>query len=306
MNRIEEYIEKQFAEHAMTTETEELKNEILNNCKERYDECISAGMSESDAEETVLNTVGNLNNLIEEVARDSHALTVKEETEQKKLVTVRVSSQSGDISIKPSEDDEVHVYATENFSQFRLDDTLIVEEEKRKNTFVVSKKENKVKIEVPSWLENMIVHTKSGDVSIRDIQLNKCSVITVSGDVDSKIVSDIVEINTTSGDVELQLSKEKAQFKVTTVSGDVDANLAGIKKGEVNTVSGDIETKVTDRFESITLHSVSGDIEADCRKAGGVQGNFETKCGDISDESDHVEGYNCIQAKTVSGDIQIR
>lgn len=305
MNRIEEYIEKQFAEHVMTTETEELKNEILNNCKERYDECISAGMGENEAEETVLNTVGNLNDLIEEVVSDTHALTVKEETvNNEELTTVRVSSLSGDISIKPSEDEEVHVYATENFRHFRLNDTLMVEEEK-KNLFSISKNENKAKIEVPSWIETVIVHTKSGDVSIRDIQLKKCNILTVSGDADCKIVCDNTEISTTSGDVEL-IADNSTLFKVTTVSGDVDTHLNGVKNGTVETVSGDIETKMAGEFEKITLNSVSGDIEADCRKAGGVQATLETRSGDISNKAEHVEGYNHISAKTVSGDIEIR
>lgn len=304
MNRIEEYIEKQFSEHAMTTETEELKNEILNNCRERYEECVNAGMSESEAEETVLNTVGNLNDLIEEVASDSHALTVKEETDSKELTTVRVSSLSGDISIKSSEDDEVHVYATENFSHFRLNDTLMVEEEK-KNEFSVSRSENRVRIEVPDWLENIVVHTKSGDVSIRNIQLKKCNVMAVSGDVDCKITCESTEISTTSGDVELILDNN-AQFKVTTVSGDVDAYLNGVKTGVMETVSGDIETKITEKFEKITLNSVSGDVEADCKKAGGVKSILQTKCGDIDNHAEQVEGYNCLYAKTVSGDIEIR
>lgn len=304
MNRIEEYIEKQFAEHAMTTETEELKNEILNNCEERYDECINAGMSESEAEETVINTIGNLNDLIEEVASDTHALTVKEETNGEELTTLRVSSLSGDISIKPSEDDEVHVYATENFRHFRLKDSVMVEEEK-KNLFSISKNENKARIEVPSWLENVIVHTKSGDVSIRNIQLNKCNVMTVSGDADCKITCVSTEVSTTSGDVELILDNNE-KFKVTTVSGDVDAHLNGVKTGSVETVSGDIEIKLTDRFGKIVLNSVSGDIEADCRNAGGINGKLETRCGDISDHSDHVEGYNSLFAKTGSGDIQIQ
>lgn len=305
MKRIKEYIENQFSEHAMTTETEELKNEILSNCKDRFEECIGAGMSETEAEETVIDTIGNLNELIEDVSKDTHALTVKEESNTDELTTVRVSALSGDVTVVSSEDDEVHVYATENIRHFRLNDTLMVEEEKR-NAFSISKNDNKVKIEIPFWLENLIVHTKSGDISIRNIQLKKCDILSVSGDVDCMIVCENTDINTTSGDVELQLEKNSGQFKASTVSGDVDAHLNGARTGLINTVSGDIEIKIEDKFKEITLNSVSGDIDADTRNAGGAKVESATRCGDISNHAEFVEGYNVIHVKTISGDIQIQ
>ena len=306
MTGIEEYIESQFAKHTETTETLELKNEIAENCKERYQECLNSGMSEEEAQEAVIHTIGDLNALIEEVANDTHALAVKEEndTDTGELSSVRISVQSGDVVIEPSMDEEIHVQADDHFSVLHLGNTLMIEEEKN-NTFGFSLKENRVTVEIPSWLKYLSVHTKSGDVDLKNIQTRQISISSVSGDVDGKIICDNTEIKTVSGDVDLKWNGNTCDINITTVSGDVDLDMLESKCGKVNTISGDVSLRMRGLFEDMNITSVSGDIEINSKDIDGIESEFHTKSGDIENEADTVHGHNHVYAKTVSGDIEV-
>jgi len=78
MEKIKEYIEKEFKKfNNITLDKDsllELKEEILSNCYERYDECLEQGLSSDDAEKLVISKIGDLSELIQETAYDTKSI----------------------------------------------------------------------------------------------------------------------------------------------------------------------------------------------------------------------------------------
>ena len=112
MNNIQKYIDSLFEKYPETTETGDLKREILSNCQERYQDCIKAGMSEGESEKAVISAIGDLSELLNSLVQDTRAVTViKEEDKKEKneLSEIRLSLISADIRIEPSTGNEVEV-----------------------------------------------------------------------------------------------------------------------------------------------------------------------------------------------------
>lgn len=103
--------------------------------------------------------------------------------------------------------------------------------------------------------------TTSGDVSVREV--NEITGRTTSGEVEINNVNGRIDINTTSGDVEIKYALLNKNSNISTVSGEVDIRLNEAVNVDVNTVSGDKDIYNIDRNSDIKLkiNTTSGDIE---------------------------------------------
>lgn len=99
-------------------------------------------------------------------------------------------------------------------------------------------------------IKNLEAESVSGDIELDQVSAQTSTLLTTSGEVKvtAKAAGNLI-VNTTSGDVALKLSNlnEGFDFKIETMSGEVNNALEGRTKGDkhvtVTTVSGDIDIR---------------------------------------------------------------
>ncbi|MCH4889138.1 DUF4097 domain-containing protein [Acidaminobacter sp. JC074] len=125
--------------------------------------------------------------------------------------------------------------------------------------------------------EKVTFESVSGKIHIEELEGEDLKAETVSGDV--TIYSDLetCRIDTTSGDINLEVKEQKGDLNIDTVSGDV--SLASKKYNasiDLDSVSGDIQVQVNMDVVTKKDHSLTGKIES-----GKYAINIETVSGDI-------------------------
>ena len=102
----------------------------------------------------------------------------------------------------------------------------------------------------------------SGDVVVKDLQIEKSEIETISGDVKvNDWNGDLLDIETTSGDVELKNCSTDT-LSVETVSGDVEGSLLSNKHFIAKSTSGDIHIPDSDSSAGkCVAKTTSGDID---------------------------------------------
>ena len=109
---------------------------------------------------------------------------------------------------------------------------------------------------------------------------------------------DFLQINTVSGDVDIDEGLEIGQLSIKTASGDADVHSLEFQELIFKTASGDLEAGCL-RGRSVIAESASGDIQ--------LSGSFETvRTGTASGE---IELEGCareIRCSTASGDVDVR
>ena len=143
----------------------------------------------------------------------------------------------------------------------------------------------------------------SGDISVRDLQIEKSEIETISGDVKvNDWNGDLLDIETTSGDV-LVLNSNVRTLAAKTVSGDIEIEDL-IARGAItlDCTSGDIEFERMDGAE-LNIETTSGDVEGSLLSVK----HFVAKAtsGDIDIPDSDSSAGKC-SVKTISGDIEIK
>lgn len=175
-----------------------------------------------------------------------------------------------------------------------------------------------LKIAVPTTFEKLTAHTMSGNINVRDMKADRFEFNTMSGDVSLKnielnsemtgktmsgdlVAKDInskeLSLGSISGDCKMCGNADKV--KISTVSGDAEINVNGVKSVYVTTVSGDSEIRLSDATGfSAGVKTTSGDINMSFK---------DTKVNEArSGQYSFGDGSVSINASTVSGDIYIK
>lgn len=157
-----------------------------------------------------------------------------------------------------------------------------------------------VKIGVPQKILNISLATASGEVSIKDLDLDSLKITQVSGDVMiASTLSNDISVHSVSGDCDIRGSNYRdGAFK--TVSGDMMVrDLSPMaRKTKLSSVSGDVTLVYTSKPRlDISISAVSGDVNAD------VPLMKKDKRHYVTSESSPEEH---LVMSTVSGDVNIR
>ena len=253
--------------------------------------------------------------------------------------SVSLSAPSGDIHVRGSSDNKLHVHAESEDNNLRFDATgshatLEIAGMSRSG-------DSKYEVEVPAGVR-VIARTQSGDVEIRgthgeveahtqngDIAIDGVStrldVNTFSGDVTVGSVTGDVEISTINGDV--RASDLRGDVDVTAVSGDVELRGVTAKVVRTKTTSGDVTFDGTiDPAGRYELTSNSGDVRLHIPRDASAQLTISTWNGSVDSDfpitlkpGEHGIGMSNakqltfqigggaarITAETFSGDISI-
>lgn len=148
--------------------------------------------------------------------------------------------------------------------------------------------------------------TTSGDMEVR---LSKrtagVGLKSTSGDIAGEFDADKLYIQSMSGDVDYRGTA--SDVTVSTVSGDIqlDGNLPLAK---LTTVSGDVTLYAGAESRKVDVHTTSGDIDARVAPSMAVHAEISSISGDVTNRVPDAGPASQLQlqAKTVSGDVRVR
>lgn len=320
-------VELLFENVEMTDEVQAIRDEVMNNCQERFEDLLSSGMSEDDAIGAVVESLKGMEDVLEQYPRKAHEDPAEGDhklvypADAVKAIEVHMAFQ--EVNIEPSYDDLVHVEFGEEapfmveHSGGRLNISYVERMRKtgsrRGMKFTHGKGRFGASINVDSFSElwDALTNIKFSSGTDFDDELRilipgsavkELTVYTASGDITvGEIQVDRLCLSSASGDVKVELCDEFMADKVEikTTSGDAEAMIMA-RHGSIQTMSGDVTLE--GRIQEAKAQSVSGDlnVRADLRRLSfkSVSGDAEVSCD--SDEINEITG------NTTSGDVRIR
>ena len=328
MDRIKNYIEEVFSKYEETAESRDLKEEILQNCRDRYNECLAKGMSEEKAEQKVIDSIGNLDSLLASIAKEEGGSSLRSVLAQRAVKAEQSSGDSTsspyssevhhleinvgsrDVSLIGTDEDELVVDCDNTVRQQVIGDKLVIDENtKRHGGFAgfmgILEDLQDLVVYVPRGFSSIDVKTMSGDVRLENLDAEALKFHTFSGDVDGDLkYCGTLNIDTTSGDADLLGTVENVS--ASAVSGDFSLDLSGMKKASFHTTSGNLDLTLHDPFDRLDIATVSGDADLNVGDLDGVDlVSSASVSGDVEVNVDTVHGRNPIRISTVSGDVTI-
>lgn len=131
-------------------------------------------------------------------------------------------------------------------------------------------------------IEAIKTKTTSGDVKIKEIETDSIKASQVSGNLEVEGICNTVDVDSVSGEIELDLDQMLQSIDAKTVSGDVDINIPDNNGFDVifSTVSGDLESNF-DLLGSFGKKSKEHNKKYSY-KDGGIEIAINTTSGDLS------------------------
>lgn len=329
-------VELIFEDYELSDEVQTIKDEVLTNCQERFEDCVARGLTEDEAIGAVAESLKGMDEVLKDYPKkpkaqsraqnenDDGTFTVEQTASGNFLFSadaikeVSVNLVCEDITFEPSEDDSVHVtyedcpYAQVALREGKLE---ITRTQSGNANFYTRSHSNIPKLcingnfinlkEIMNWASNMtkgfsFTYSDGGEITVRLPRGLRVpiTVYTTSGDVElTDVDTSDLHCQTISGDLDVNLSTESVNnVRLQTSSGDLDANLRA-EVLEMQTVSGDLTVDADAGRAS--LRSTSGDMDVRLRAC-------EAKVGTISGDIEMEGALQTLNIHTTSGDATVR
>ena len=306
MDRIEEALEKVFRRYGDSEEMRQLHQSILSDCEERYRDNLAHGMNEEEAYHSVMDSLGDLDDLLGKVDRDNRQEEKEEERsyeESIQEIVIRVGSR--DVELVRSKDSRVAVEADADLHQMVQGSVLYLDENTASRVSVgllfAFHDEHQLRVAVPDSIRKITVVTTSGDVELQDVPARELVIRTASGDISGGLSSERLMMQTSSGDVSLDVNGVR-DIHIVSASGDIELKGEGFEQASCRTSSGDVEVNTREPYDFLEISTVSGD--ADVYKDS-IDLSYHTVSGEVKWHADRVQGVNRTRINTISGDIEI-
>lgn len=338
---VQRIVELLFEDLEMSAEVQAIKDEVMNNCQERYEDLLAQGLSDDEATGAVVESLKGMEEVLAQYPRKSvaHACGVEDGEglvfPAEGLRSVKVNLFSEDVTIEPSDDSSVHViYDREQMPEINVrmeGGCLIVSrdgEQKQKkghgfdrenvtiNSFsdlgklfrnfhvvVNLGNDGKITLTLPEGCApDLNVRTLSGDISLEDVSAGEVALNSTSGDISvENVEATVLTAATTNGEVNVDLPEELT-----------------LERAELRTTSGDVEARLNAR--RCKAQSMSGDVSLEGRireaEAASVSGdvnlradveqvNVKSVSGDVDVTCDSEE-LREVTAQSTSGDVDVR
>ncbi len=312
-------IDMLFKDTVDTIETRTMREELLNNCLEHYNDLISRGLSETEAIDAVVESLNGMKEIINEYPKKPGTEKKEEPAPQHEeefksffdreqpfddtpsdrvfnagdIRFIRTNLRSNDITLGRSGDGMIHVRCEEPKQ-------LICTEDGSRLTVRVDPEWKKIKNDPNMKAQDM---TMKGILSFVGKVLTRVATDIASSGAHVYIdlpdsMMDEIELNSMSGDIEMT---ECAAERITlhTTSGDIGVNTGaygGIQRIAASSASGDI--RVRSNSDEAEISSISGDVS--------TEGTFRTvRLKSTSGDSRLTGRAIEVSANTVSGDNMI-
>ena len=316
-----------FADIEENEETAALREEVLNNCQERYDDLVAQGRSEDEALDAVVESLHGMEEVLAPYRRQ-RAADGEEGTRLNAdgIRKVRASLFSFSLDVRPSGDASLHAAVegagSERIHVEREGDTLVLREERTEHmtnvSFTIGDSIQETFASLKNFFGQVRREMSGGKITLLlpeglcpDAELNAASGdifwtgCSASGDVRLECGADRVTVESLSGDIEWRGSCQ--DLRVKTTSGDIEAE-GSLKTAAVNSVSGDLSMDVENAdAREITVRTTSGDVRIFVPDEAKVQFVPHTVVGDVScSQVLSTDPTLVIRVNTVSGDIKVK
>lgn len=338
--KLQKRLDDLFRSVPSSKKVEDLKEELMANLIDRYNDLIENGKSEDEALKTTMEGIGDVDELKKAIGfneipdRKVSENQYQNEINLEDCGKIRLNFSYYDIEVLTTNEDKIRVVQSSSerinsenkFTVAREGSCINIRGNERLlkfNLLFNFSGSNKIELYIPkSYHQDLELATSSGDIKILDdLALNSLTCSQVSGDLEIKrntIINNFT-CKTTSGDI--KFSKLEAEFyKIATISGDVNIrSLSG--SGDISATSGDINADIFKLNECINIKSISGDIDISVSdntefifEANTVSGDidsdfnirYKNKRGTKAEAVFGAESYKKINVNTVSGDIKLR
>ena len=329
-NTVARIVDLLFARVVMTEETQAMRDEVLNNCQERYASLVADGYAEDVAIAAVVESLKGMEDVLrdypqkeDEPAGDDafRKASPGDVISWEKIRHLRVNVRTADIEVFEA---DAHTLEVKQGADSGLDvrvegDTLVVIQGKRpasrsgKYTIQDDQVEGGGFLSALSRLvRSAVVVSLDPSCSLRlglpAGMLRSARVQTLSGDIDFSLPAPEVTLQSTSGEISVKMAAPEGfsasplpscgRLAAVSVSGDVEAE-GDFGTVELNTTSGDID--FAGAAARLSVSTVSGDIDA---KTGGGPVTAQSVSGDV-ELSLGQDGPASLTISTVSGDVDI-
>ena len=216
---------------------------------------------------------------------------------------IQVSTKSLDIKLIKSNNLKANVKVydrKDNELSVKVEDnTLKIENERHTSWCFLCFGESKVVISLPEKEYDLVVNATSGDIESQ-VDLNNATIVTTSGDIDFTKVNELV-LTVTSGDIEIN---EVNSITVTSTSGDVEIGKIN-NSLNIETTSGDIDIDNLTIMKDSNIKVKSGDVTIN-KRSDNIYCNATAISGDVKITNNNRHADYELKIDTKSGDINVR
>ena len=140
-------------------------------------------------------------------------------------------------------------------------DTLRVQFTKPGIRWNMPEKELTITLPEDIRLQQANIGTTSGDIEIPALKAEVLILDATAGHIRACAETDKAEVNTTSGDQELEFNGSATQIRINSTSGSIDTELGKMKQLSINVTSGNVTAKLpeTPGFTA-DVHTTAGDF----------------------------------------------
>ena len=309
-------VEIMFQDVEMNEEVAAIRDEVMNNCQERYNDLVGSGVGEDDAVAAVIESLKGMEDVLAPYKKKVHCpaadlddMDGEESGEQHAsfasyLVSkIDVALVNEDIRIEASDDDFYHVIWDE-------DENPLVNVELHNDLLRITRRPgDAVKMNKDGNIEyhhkddtSDFVRTEKGKIEIDMDSIGRA--MKSVGEKMKLIFSDGVKISIgkAAGEITIQVPENAIpHVKLLTASGDIHVDDVALTDLSITSTSGDINVSLDEdqHLERIDMRTTSGDMEI---SAFADRMSITSTSGDVE-----VEGrVNDLTVNTISGDIDVR
>lgn len=309
-------VEIMFQDVEENEEVAAIRDEVMNNCQERYQDLVSSGVGEDDAVAAVIESLKGMEDVLAPYKKRVHHrpdelddlddLEDEESGEKHATFDANLVSKidaalvNEDIRIEPSDDDFYHVI-------WDADENPLVNVELHNDLLRITRRPgDAIKMNKAGEVEyhhkdatSEFVRTEKGKI---EINMDSIDGMLKSIGTSLKNAFSNVRINVGFGDSEITIrvpDKALPHVKLLTTSGDIRVEDVSLTDLDITSTSGDINVNLdTLPMERVDMRTTSGDMEI---SAFAERMNITSTSGDVE-----VEGrVNDLTVNTISGDIDV-
>lgn len=329
-----------FEDLAQTDEVLAIREEVEQNCQERYRDLRQAGMEEDAAIHAVIESLNGMEEMLAGYPRKEETPVQRPETSgaeearswssaDERICEIRMEHMaSADVSVVASEDEQVHVECSNPELALMTgveNGVLTIALSEEQPGHIPFSLENSFDLASIGRLFEKIAQRFSNSFQHAEITLAipaalrpSLNVHTASGNISIACLAfHQLQVGTASGDVELD-DVSQHELRISSASGDLTLTNVSAQQMQLSSVSGDVEftngsadvIKASSTSGDVTLgqiivqhlqlSSISGDLEVD---GTAPELTFKTVSGDV-DVSLSGEVYS-ISGKATNGDVDI-
>ena len=260
-------IDMLFKDTVDTIETRTMREELLNNCLEHYNDLISRGLSETEAIDAVVESLNGMKEVIDEYPKKPGAEKkeepVQESEEEFKSFFDREQPEEEiptDRIYSPNDIRSIHTNLRGNdITVGRSSDGIIHVRCEEPKQLICTEEGSRLSISVDSEWKKL-----SREKDFKPDEMSMKGILSFVGKVLSKVATDI---STAGAEVFIDLPERMdGEIDLNSMSGDIEVNGCSAPKMTLHSTSGDISYAAPENADinRISASSASGDIHISC------------------------------------------